>query len=422
MRGDLSVLGERSFLHLFLAQTVSLFGSATAVGVLPFAVLGMRGGSATMLGLVLCARSLAQVMLLLFGGVLADRLPRFWLMVGSNILAFCSQGLAALLFITHAAVPAEIVGLSAVNGAAGALFLPAAKGIVPQLVTGQRLQAANVLLRLSRNSTLIIGTALGGLLVVTVGAGWGLSVDAMTFGVSAVLLSGIRVRRSSRVVGGASVLADLAEGWREFSSRSWVWLVVVQFALVNGCGATIDVLGPLIAKQRLGGAAAWAAILAVQSVGLVGGSLVAARFRPRFPIRAAVIATFGFLPPFFLFAAGAPVWLLAASMLVNGVCVDVFEVLWDTTLQSQVPGESLSRISSYDAFGSFVLGPLCLSLVGPLSAAIGTTRTLLGAGALLSLITIATLAARSVRQVTAVVPVSAAPVPVSAATTPEIAT
>lgn len=412
MRGSLRVLGERSFLYLFLARTVSLFGSAIAVGVLPFAVLGMRGGSTTTLGLVLGARSLAQVVLLLFGGVLADRWPRFRLMAGSDLLAFGSQGLAAALFITGAAVPAEIIALSAVNGAANAVFLPASKGVVPQVVGGTRLQSANVALRLSRNSTSIVGTALGGVLVVTIGAGWALSVDAVTFAVSATLLAGVRVRHPGRA-GRPAVLADLAGGWREFSSRPWVWLVVVQFAVVNGCFGAINVLGPLIAKQHMGGAPAWTGILAAQSAGLVAGSLVAARVRPKFPVRVAVTATLGFLPPFFLLAAGAPVWLAAAAMMVNGVCVDIFEVLWDTALQTHIPGEALSRISSYDAVGSFALGPLCLMAVGPLSAAIGVTRTLFGAGALLTVITIATLAARSVRRLPAMAPAStvAAPEP-----------
>jgi len=155
LRGDLAVLSEQPFLFLFLARTVSLFGSALTLGALPFAVLGMHGGSATVLGLVLGARSLAQVALLLLGGVLADRLPksRSRLMASSDVLAFASQGLAAALFITGAAKPAEIIMLSAASGAASALFGPAAKGLVPQLVDGPRLQSANVVLRLSYNTT-----------------------------------------------------------------------------------------------------------------------------------------------------------------------------------------------------------------------------------------------------------------------------
>jgi Transmembrane secretion effector len=137
-------------------------------------------------------------------------------------------------------------------------------------------------------------------------------------------------------------------------------LVVVQFAFVNGCSAAIQVLGPLLAKQYLGGAPAWGAIQTAAAVGLVSGSLVAIRLRPRFPLRIAVAATFGFLPPFFLLAFRAPAWLIAAAMLLDGVCEDIFEVLWSTSLQNHLPNEALARISSYDMLGSFALGPLGL--------------------------------------------------------------
>jgi predicted MFS family arabinose efflux permease len=415
LRGDLAVLSEQPFLFLFLARTVSLFGSAVALGALPFAVLGMHGGSATVLGLVLGARSLAQVALLLFGGVLADRRPksRSRLMAGSDVLAFASQGLAAALFITGAARPAEIIVLAAVNGAASALFGPAAQGLVPQLVDGPRLQPANVLLRLSYNTTSVIGTALGGVLVVTIGAGWALSVDAITFAVSAVLLAGIRVRHPmpSRTVpaSGSSFRADLAGGWREFTSRPWVCLVSMQFAIVNGGFGMLNVLGPVIAEQHMGGAVAWAGLLAAKSAGMIAGSLLVARIRPRFPVRTAVLATFGSLPPVFLFAAGAPVWLVGALMLVNGVTVDIFEVLFDTALQTHVPGEALSRIASYDAASAYTLGPLGTMLAGPLSAAIGQSGSLYGAGVLMTLAAIATFASRSVRELPAEATASAAP-------------
>ncbi|HUB40448.1 MAG TPA: MFS transporter [Streptosporangiaceae bacterium] len=422
LRGDLAVLSEQPFLFLFLARTVSLFGSAVALGALPFAVLGMHGGSATVLGLVLGARSLAQVALLLFGGVLADRRPqsRSRLMAGSDVLAFASQGLTATLFITGAARPAQIIVLAAVSGAASALFGPAAKGLVPQLVDGPRLQSANVLLRLSYNTTSVIGTALGGVLVVTIGAGWALSADAITFGVSAVLLAGIRLRQplasgtapaSGRMApaSGSSVRADLAGGWREFTSRPWMCLVSVQFAIVNGGFGMLNVLGPVIAEQHMGGPAAWAGLLAAKSAGMIVGSLLVARIRPRFPVRTAVLATFGSLPPIFLFAAGAPVWLVGALMLVNGVTVDIFEVLFDTAMQTHVPREALSRIASYDAASAYTLGPLGTMLAGPLSEAIGASGSLYGAGALMTLAAITTFASRSVRQLPAEVTASAVP-------------
>jgi MFS family permease len=398
-----SVLRHRSFRYLFLARTVSLLGTAMAPIALAFAVLDMPGGSATMLGLTLAGRSVAQVLLLLFGGVLADRMPRFRLLIASDLLAFLGQAAIAALVLTNTSSTIALVLLNMLGGAAGALFLPASRGAVTDIVAKDDLQSANGLLRLSRNSTSIIGIALGGVLVTTVGGGWALACDAATFLVSAALLAGVRVANSSRPEP-ATLLADLLVGWREFTSRRWIWLVVVQFSFVNLCFTTINVLGPLTAKQRLGGPAAWAVITTAMSVGLVVGSLVAMRIRPQRPMRTAVLATFGFLPPFALLALGAPVWLIAASMLVNGVCVDIFEVLWDTSLQHHVPAESISRISSYDVMASFVLGPVGLVLVGPISTAFGVTRTILAAGALLTVVTMLTFASTSVRSLRAVEP------------------
>jgi hypothetical protein len=168
------------------------------------------------------------------------------------------------------------------------------------------------------------------------------------------------------------------------------------------------VLGPLLAKQYLGGAPAWGAIQTAMAIGLVGGSLVAIRLRPRFPLRVAVTATFGFLPPFFLLAVRAPAWLIAVSMLLNGACVDLFEVLWSTALQSHVPNEALARINSYDMLGSFALGPLGLVVVGPLAAAWGTAPTLIGAGALLALASVVRWLTPAVRGLPAAVAAPAA--------------
>jgi MFS family permease len=404
---DFRVLRQRPFRLLFLSETVSLLGSAIAPIALAFAILDEPGGSASQLGFVLAARSLSQVLFILAGGVLADRLPRFALMAASNLLAGGAQAGIAAMFILHAAPLAAVIALSAVNGAAGALFLPAAQGVIPQIAPAGQLQPANALMRLSRNSTSIIGSAVAGILVAAVGAGWALALDAATFAAAAALIIGIRVEQAGRAQA-STMLADLRHGWREFRSRSWVWLVVVQFAFVNGCWAAIYVLGPVLARQYLGGAPAWGAIQAAEAVGLVGGSLVAIRLRPRFPVRVAVAATFGFLPPFFLLAFRAPLGLIVAVMLVNGVCVDIFEVLWSTALQTHVPGEALARISSYDMLGSFALGPLGLAVAGPLAAVWGVRPTLIGAGALLALASVVPWLTPAVRDLPAAAPPAAA--------------
>jgi MFS family permease len=395
---DLGILRHRTFRNIFAARAVSLLGTSMAPTALAFAILDQPGGSASKLGIVLAGRSIAQVIFLLFGGALADRFPRYRIMVGSDVLAFAAQGAIAGLFITRTAPLALLVGLSVVNGAANALFLPASRGLIPEIVDPSQLQSANALLRLSQNSASLAGVAASGAIIVAVGAGWALGLDAATFAVSALLVLTSQAPRSGPARDRTTMLSDLREGWQEFRSRQWVWVIVAQFALVNLCfSPCVYVLGPIVAKEHWGGALAWSVIITANAVGLIGGSFLAMRIRPARPLLVATIATFGFLPPFFLLAVHAPVWLAALSMLGNGLAVDVFEVLWMTALQEYVPSDKLSRVTSYDALGSFVLGPVGLLLVGPVAAAVGIERTLIAAGLLVALGNVFALSVRSVR-------------------------
>ena len=399
---DLRVIQRPTFRNILLARAVSLLGTSMAPVALAFAVLGEPGGSAAKLGAVLAGRSTAQVVFLLYGGALADRFPRYRIMVGSDLLAFAAQAAVAALFISGAPPIAPLVALSAVNGAANALFIPASRGLVPEIVDPSELQSANALVRLSQNSASLAGAAVSGVVIVAVGAGWAIGIDAATFGVSAVLVLTSRAPRTGRGARRTALASELREGWQEFRSRQWTWVIVAQFALVNLCfSPCVYVLGPLVAKQHWGGALAWSAVVSANAIGLILGSFLVMRLRPARPLLVATLATFGFLPPFFLLAAHAPVWLAALSMLVNGICADVFEVLWMTALQENIPGDKLSRVTSYDALGSFVLGPLGLLAVGPVAAAAGIGTTLAAAGFLVTGGNLFALCARSVRRLPA---------------------
>ncbi|NHC13786.1 MFS transporter [Motilibacter sp. E257] len=393
-----------AFRRLFLSRTASLLGDAIAPVALAFAVLGEGGGSATDLGLLLTARTLAEVLLLLVGGTLADRLPRFRLMAGADLLGGLAQAGLAAMFLAGAYSLGPLLALSALSGAATALFLPASTGALPLVVDAGQLQPANALVRVAQNVSMIAGAALAGLLVAVVGAGWALAVDGATFLVSALLLIGVRARPQVKAAP-ASALADLREGWREFVSREWVWVVVLQFAVLTTCTAAgMRVLGPLVAERDLGGAGPWSAVLTGQAVGLLAGSFLVLRVRPRFPIRVATYATFGFVLPMALLALGSPLWLLVAAAFVNGVCADVFVVLWYTALQTHVPEDRLARVSAYDALGSFALNPLGLAVVGPVTAVIGVTRALWACVGLAVLVNALALLSRSVRRLPAGAP------------------
>jgi MFS family permease len=395
---ELGPLRARSFRLLFFGRTIYFIGGAFANVALAFAVLDLTG-SKTDLGLVLAARSLPQVLFLLVGGIWADRLPRHRVMVFSNVVSGLSQGAIALLLLTGQAEVWHIAALAAVNGTSSAFFFPAATGIVPQTVPKGMLQQANAILRLGQNASWVGGAALGGLVVAATSPGIGIAVDAASFLVAAVLVAMIRLPSTLRMEA-SNFFAELTEGWREFSSRTWLWVIVLQFGFVNAMILGVEgVLGPAVAKEHLGGAAAWGLILTAQSLGLIAGGLLLLRLRPR---RLLLAGTLGFLLtiPFPLGLAGPlPVAALILLAAIAGIGLEIFGIMWDTTMQQEIPQEKLSRVYSYDALGSFVLIPLGVAIVGPVSELIGTRDTILAAASISLTATLAVLLVRDVRTI-----------------------
>ncbi|MFD4985350.1 MFS transporter [Streptomyces sp. NPDC058374] len=411
MKAGSGLLRDRDFLLFFTARTASLTGNVIAPLGLAFAVLALPDGTPTQLGLLLSIRTIAQLALVLLGGVLADRFPRRRLIVIGDVTAGCSQAVTAALFLTGTVPMGMLAVLAAVNGASSALSQPAGIALVPEIVRTELIQSANALLRLAANVARVGGAFVGGVLVAATSPGWALAADAATFLLSAALLLRVRPRTSPGTGGAdgaekrAGYLAELRAGWAEFRALPWMWPVVAQFAVVNACfGGAVMVLGPTVAQRDWGGPFAWSVVLAAHSAGFVAGSLIALRLRPRRPLRAAVLATFGFAPSYVLLATGAPVWLTAASMLLAGACLDVFEVLWRTAVHTHVPAQAMARVSSYDSLASFVCTPLGLAVAGPAAAQFGTRATLLCSGFLVLLATALALVSHAVRTLRSAVP------------------
>ena len=392
----LGPLAEREFRLLFSGQAISRLGSAMAPVALAFAVLDLTG-SAGDLGLVLAARMIPTVVFLLVGGVWADRLPRHRVMVASNVVSGASQVVAGTLLLTGNAELWQLAALAAVNGASSAFFQPASAGVVPETVPSSILQQANATLRLAMNSTTILGGALGGVLVAATNPGTAIVIDGGSYLLAAACLGAMRLRAGVRIES-SSVLHDLREGWRDFWSRTWLWAIVIQFALVNAAVVgTQQVLGPVVADQHLGGAAAWGAALAAESIGYVLCGFVMLRWRPRLMLRTATLAMFG--SPLVLVALAVPAQLpvLIGAAFATGVSIEIFGVLWDTSMQQEIPQEKLSRLYSYDMLGSYALIPLGYIVAGPLSEAIGVTETFVVAIVLIVVATALVLLSHDVR-------------------------
>ena len=396
MRGRLGPLHEREFRLLFAGRTISMAGSAMAPVALAFAALDLTGSN-TDLGIVLAARQLPVILFLLIGGVISDRLPRHRVMVLSNLVSGASQACVAALILTGHAQIWELAALAAVNGMSSAFFFPASSGIVPQTVPLGLLQQANATLRLGLNGTSIIGAAIGGILVAAIGPGWAIAVDAASYGIAAAALAAMHLPPNLRIEG-STILHELRVGWRDFWARTWLWAIVLQFGVVNAFqNGAVMVLGPGVAKAHLGGPAAWGAILTATSAGLVSSGFLMLRWRPRRILLVATLAVFPFALPLLALAVPAPLPVVIVAAFAAGFSIEIFGVLWDTSMQQEIPQEKLSRLYAYDALGSLALTPLALAVLGPIAGAIGSRATFVACAILVVGATVPVLFSRDVR-------------------------
>jgi MFS family permease len=383
-----------------LAQLASSVGDFMVLAMLPFAIFSI-GGSIGQVGLALAGQAIALALLMLFGGAIGDRRSRRTVAIAADLVRFASQGAVAVLLITGHAQLWQLICAQAVLGAGTAFFLPAMNGFVPEVVRAKQLQTANALRGMATSGAGALGPAVAAVALAAAGPGWAFAADAASFLLSAALLAGLRAPagRALTAPRGGSLLSDLAEGWSEFRRRTWIWVVVLEFALLNALVfAPFFVFGPTLAAESLGGAGAWAAILAAMGLGELVGGLVAIAWKPARPLLVATTAVVSWTAPLLLLATLAPVGLVAAGAAAAGASLALFGALWETTLQARVPAEVRSRLSSYDLLGSFGLVPIGYLLGAAVQSGVGAEAGLIAAAAIIVIATFTVVAVPSVRQ------------------------
>ena len=394
-RIPLGALREREFRLFFTGQLVSLLGDAVTPFALAWAVLDLTG-SARDLGFVIAANTAPLVIFLLVGGVFADRLPRRGVMLTADVARMSIQAATAALLLSHTAHVWELIVLQALAGTGTAFFNPASTGLTPMTVSPGRLQEANALRGMSMGLTQFAGPALAGILIVTVGPGYALAIDAASFAVSALYLARLHLPEHVSLPP-QSFGRDLLDGWRDFTARSWVWLVVISASLGNMMSGAWLVLAAVWIKNGHGGAGAWTAILVVSAVGGLAGGVAVLRLRPRRPLLVGSIAVLPNAAPMIVLALRLPWQVLIVTALVTGFGNMVFNTLWETTLQQHIPPASLSRVSAYDWFGSLLCEPIGVALAAVVAGGIGLSQTLWIAAAVNLVAVGALVAAPSVR-------------------------
>jgi MFS family permease len=395
---------SKGFRPFFAAQTISLTGSSLAPVALSLGILNATG-RASDLGIVLAAQTLPLLFFLLIGGATADRFPRRAILVMSNLGSGLAQATVAILFLTGQVNVALVAAIGFIGGIFSAFTGPALKGIVPQLVPVADIHRANSVLSSAKNGAKIFGPSVAAVLVVSIGGGGALAVDAASFFVAALLFTGMPssskpgatapgTRPTQRT---ASLWRDIREGWSTFTGLTWVWVVAVSSALMNLIqpGAW-QVLGPKISSERFGDAS-WGLLLSARGIGLFVFSVVMVKIvARRYLMLGQLLSVLGATPLLVLGLNGSLALALGAAA-VAGIGFTASSITLDTSLQEHVPNEMLSRVSSIDDMLSFITVPLGMAFIGPLAEHLGTRATMTLAGVLYAVFAVASLLSRSVR-------------------------
>jgi hypothetical protein len=364
---------------------------------LTFAVLG-SGGTAADLGYVFAANVFPQVLVMLGGGVLADRVGRRPVMLITDSARLAVQGtLAAALFGGRPPIWLFVVLGSLLSFGEG-IFNPALGGLRAEIAPREKLPDANALLSVSESAARVAGPAVAGILVALTSPAAIIALDAASFGVSVACLALIQVppMRPAR----QSPWRDLADGWSVFRSQAWLLLTTAQFALFNLLTwAPYLLLGPILARRYLGGAGAWGVIAASLAGGSVLAGLALVGRRPRRPLVVAVAGTFGFALPCLALALRAPLPLVAAAALAAGCGSAIFGTNWTTVMQQRVAPEMLSRTTAFGMTGSYALGSLGYAVIGFVASAVGPASLLVFAAAYATLSSAVVLAMPAIRAV-----------------------
>ncbi|WP_448719960.1 MFS transporter [Microbacterium natoriense] len=395
MTRGLAAMRDTGFRWFFLSRAITMIAGSMSSIALAFAVLGIDNAPES-LAIVLTVFTLSNVVFLIFGGVVADRLPRALVIQTCYVIDILSIGTTAALLFTGSATIPLLAALSAVNGAASAFVMPAMQGIIPQLTTPEHLQQANAMLSFVRSATTIGGPIIAGALVATAGPAWVMVIQAAAWIVAIVLLAMVRLPAPDPSE--SSFFRDLRTGWHEFWSRTWMWSICLAFMVMNAIhiGAW-GVAGPYIAKNdpRLG-ITGWGWVLSAEGAGILLMTLVMMWLPLRRPLRWGMLAVSLLAVPLAVMGLYPQALVVAVAAFAAGAGVEVFNTGWNVTEMEQIPGDKLSRVASYDMLASFVAMPLGTLAFGWLIGHVDVSSLLVGSAVVYAVIALGTMLVPSV--------------------------
>jgi MFS family permease len=373
-------LRSPAFRWFFIGRSVSLAGSFMSPVALSFGVLEITGSGAW-LSAVLAASVIPMVATMLIGGGIADRYRRDSVLHLTSLGAGITQAGVAVVLLTHQR-PALLLPLAALNGVFQGLTTPTLRGILANLVSGRALQQASSQLASAGNTARILGPSAAGFLTASAGGGWAIAADAATFLAAAACFARISLPgRPPRAADDPSMLSALAEGWKYFRTRTWIWSVTLAFAIFNATTMGFwQVLGPVITNDTIG-PGGWGLALSARGVGALLAGLILVKIpimrRPMTPALTAM--ALAALPLILLGASSNLAWLMTATFIA-GIVAEFFTVVWVTVTNTHIPERLLSRVGAHDEFWSFLSLPVGQISASALTEALGTTTVAYAGG------------------------------------------
>jgi MFS family permease len=408
-------LRSRPFALLWLGQTISTLGDGVNLTALAWQVLVLTGSGAAM-GIVLIATSVPRLLFLLLGGVIADRLPRRLVMLWADAGRAVAVGAIAILSYTNTLQFWQLIALGLLFGLSQAFFLPAYQSIAPQLVEVEALPSANALNGLTREIGILVGPALGAVLVANFSTASAFGFDALTFLVSALCLLAVRVpikpllaqeglnTEPAQHPGARGVFADIREGIGYIATSSWLWVTIAIASLGNALRAPYSVTLPLHVRDFYhSGVGLYGAIISASAVGAILATLIVGQVR-RIHHRGVVAYSALVVSSLAMMAFALPVphdlvpMVTLTAFALDGAGIGCFEIIWVTVLQEMVPSEKLGRVSSVDFVGSFLFQPLGLAAIGFLTDAVATPWIFFACGLLSLLLNASGFLVRGIRE------------------------
>jgi MFS family permease len=355
---------SRDFRLLWTGQAISLLGDMAFLVALGWRTYTLTG-SARSLGYVLTLQGVGLLSTLLIGGAFADRYNRRALMLVSDASRFLIVGALTVVNGTGHLGLGILLALAFAHGLATGFFTPALGGLVPLVVEAPGLGSANALIGMARQSALLVGPSIAGVMYGFAGSTVVFGFNAASFLVSFAFVWATRPRTAERAAA-EGTLREIRAGVRYVVGDPWLWLTISLFAFVLMFQwAPIQVLTPKLVRSHFElGVGAYGVVYSTLGAGMVAGAVLFAQLNLR--RRRGLVSYLVWMANSLLvivFALSPWYSLALAAQFFRGACIGFATAVWETMLMELVPQHMLSRVISLDWFGSTGLAPIDLVYV-----------------------------------------------------------